>query len=104
MDVLSEQRTYVAGRWITGDEVLSVENPADESHVADVSLTPLEEIERSVIQARRSFDEGSIRMPNHPNLSVCTNEVRPPFLCYSIRLEDDDDRGKLHIAGSQHCW
>ena len=58
MDVLSEQRTYVAGRWVTGDEVLSVENPADESHVANVSVTPLKEIERCVIQARRSFDEG----------------------------------------------
>ena len=58
MDVLSEQRTYVAGRWVTGDEVLSVENPADESHVANVSVTPQKEIERAVIQACRSLDEG----------------------------------------------
>ena len=41
-----------------GDEVLSVLNPADESHVADVSVTPLGEIGRAVEEARRSFDEG----------------------------------------------
>jgi aldehyde dehydrogenase (NAD+) len=56
--ILSEQRTYVAGQWLTGDELVSVENPADESHVGDVSVTPLKEVERAILEARRSFDEG----------------------------------------------
>ena len=58
MAILAERRTYIAGRWITGDEVVSVENPADESHVADVSATPIEEVQRAITEARRSFDEG----------------------------------------------
>ncbi|MGO8863035.1 MAG: aldehyde dehydrogenase family protein [Acidimicrobiales bacterium] len=57
-DLIPERRSYVGGRWIEGDEVLSVENPADESHVADVSVTPLDEIRRAISEARRSFDEG----------------------------------------------
>jgi aldehyde dehydrogenase (NAD+) len=56
--ILAEQRSYVAGRWITGDDVVSVENPADESHVADITVTPLEEVQRAIDEARRSFDEG----------------------------------------------
>ena len=58
MAILAERRTYIAGRWITGDEVVSVENPADESHVADVSATPIKEVQRAIAEARRSFDEG----------------------------------------------
>jgi aldehyde dehydrogenase (NAD+) len=58
MALLNEQRTYVAGRWVTGEQTLAVENPADETHVADVTVTPLLEIERAVTEARRSFDEG----------------------------------------------
>jgi aldehyde dehydrogenase (NAD+) len=56
--ILAERRTYVAGRWITGDDVVSVENPADESHVADITSTPLAEVRRAIAEARRSFDEG----------------------------------------------
>ena len=40
MGILAERRTYIAGRWITGDDVVSVENPADESHVADITSHP----------------------------------------------------------------
>ena len=58
MTLLGERRTYVAGRWVTGDDALAVENPADETHVADVSITPIAEIERAVLEARRSFDAG----------------------------------------------
>ena len=58
MAILAEQRSYVAGRWITGNDVVSVENPADESHVADISATPLAEVERAITEARRSFDQG----------------------------------------------
>jgi acyl-CoA reductase-like NAD-dependent aldehyde dehydrogenase len=56
--IFAEQRTYIAGRWITGDDVVSVENPADESHVADVTATPLGEVRRAIAEARRSFDDG----------------------------------------------
>ena len=58
MALLNEARTYVAGRWVTGEETLAVENPADETHVADVTVTPLAEVERAIVEARRSFDEG----------------------------------------------
>ncbi len=59
MTILAEQRSYIAGRWITGDDVVSVENPADESHVADITATPLAEVQRAIAEARRSFDEGA---------------------------------------------
>lgn len=56
--IISERRSYVAGRWVDGDEGLPVENPADESQVADVSVTPLAEVARAIAEARRSFDDG----------------------------------------------
>ena len=52
MRLISERRTYVAGRWVEGDQELAVENPADESRIADVSITPLPEIERAIRGAR----------------------------------------------------
>lgn len=58
MAIVAEQRTYVAGSWVTGDEVVSVENPADETHVADITVTPLAEVRRAIAEARRSFDDG----------------------------------------------
>ncbi|MGV0787952.1 aldehyde dehydrogenase family protein [Mycolicibacterium sp. XJ2] len=58
MPILDEHRTFVAGRWVTGQEVLAVENPADESHVHDLTVTPLAEVERAIAEARRSFDAG----------------------------------------------
>ncbi len=57
-DIIPERRSYVGGRWVEGEETLAVENPADESHVADVSVTPLDEIRRAVAEARTSFDAG----------------------------------------------
>jgi aldehyde dehydrogenase (NAD+) len=56
--IISERRSYVAGRWVSGEETLAVEDPADESHVADVMVTPIAEIERAITEARRSFDDG----------------------------------------------
>ena len=58
VDLIAERNSYVAGRWIEGDEVLPVENPADETHVTDVSITPLAQIAPAIGEARRSFDEG----------------------------------------------
>ena len=57
-DLIGQRCSYVAGQWIDGDETLAVENPADESHVTDVSVTPLDEIRRAVAEARRAFDGG----------------------------------------------
>ena len=56
--LISERRSYVAGRWVEGDEVLAVENPADESHLTDVSVTPLAEFRHAIADGRRAFDEG----------------------------------------------
>jgi len=56
--MMQERRSYVAGRWVDGDESLPVENPADESHFTDVSITPVAEFERGVAEARRAFDDG----------------------------------------------
>ncbi|BBY80469.1 aldehyde dehydrogenase family protein [Mycolicibacterium pulveris] len=58
MAILAERRTYVAGQWVTGDEVVRVENPADETHVADITATPLDQVEHAIGEARRSFDAG----------------------------------------------
>src|SRR6476469_5737587 len=55
---MTERRSYVAGRWIEGDEILAVENPADETQVAELSITPLPEFARAIAEARRAFDEG----------------------------------------------
>jgi acyl-CoA reductase-like NAD-dependent aldehyde dehydrogenase len=56
--LIDHQATYVAGRWVEGDETLPVENPADESLVCEVPVTPLGEIRQAVGAARRTFDEG----------------------------------------------
>ena len=56
--MISERRSYVGGRWIEGDEALAVENPADESHVTDVSVTPFAEFSQAIGDARDAFDDG----------------------------------------------
>ena len=56
--VITERRSYVAGRWVEGDEVLAVENPADESQAAELSATPIAEFGRAIAEARQAFDEG----------------------------------------------
>jgi len=56
--LISERRSYVAGRWIEGDDSLSVENPADESHVTDVAVAPVAEFRCAAAEARGAFDEG----------------------------------------------
>ncbi|MGE0878723.1 MAG: aldehyde dehydrogenase family protein [Acidimicrobiia bacterium] len=56
--LMEERRSYVAGKWVDGDGELAVENPADEQVFAAVSTTPLSEVERSILEAKRSFDDG----------------------------------------------
>jgi aldehyde dehydrogenase (NAD+) len=58
MGVITERRSYVAGRWVEGDEALPVENPADETNFAELSVTPDAEFRRAVTEARLAFDEG----------------------------------------------
>ena len=57
--LISERQSYVGGRWVEGDDALAVENPADESHVADVAVAPVAEFGRAVADARRAFDAGT---------------------------------------------
>ena len=57
--ILDERRSYVAGRWVEGDDPFPVENPADESLVTELTATPLDEVRRAIAEARRSFDEGT---------------------------------------------
>lgn len=57
--IFDGRRSYVAGRWVEGDESFAVENPADESTVAEVGATPLPEVQRAIAEARRAFDDGT---------------------------------------------
>ena len=56
--LITQRQSYVAGRWVEGDDTVAVENPADESQVAEVSITPVAEFGRAVAEARRAFDDG----------------------------------------------
>jgi aldehyde dehydrogenase (NAD+) len=56
--VLTEGRSYIAGRWVTGDRSFDVEDPADESVAGTVTATPLAEVRTAIAEARRSFDQG----------------------------------------------
>jgi len=58
MGVMTERRSYVAGRWVEGDEALPVENPADETQIAELSVTPEAEFRRAIDEARTAFDDG----------------------------------------------
>lgn len=52
------QSSYIAGTWAADGEPFAVENPADESRVADVASASAAEAERAIAAARRSFDSG----------------------------------------------
>lgn len=56
--VIPQRCSYVAGKWAEGGEAFAVENPADESPVADVCSASLAEVGQAVAEARRSFDSG----------------------------------------------
>ena len=56
--VAPHQCSYIAGKWGGDGEPFAVENPADESHVADVASASPAEAERAITEARRSFDSG----------------------------------------------
>jgi acyl-CoA reductase-like NAD-dependent aldehyde dehydrogenase len=56
--LIEADRSFVAGQWLEGDSIFTVENPADESIVAEVSATPQVEIERAITEAQKAFDQG----------------------------------------------
>lgn len=56
--LLDQRCSFVAGRWVEGDETFAVENPADESCAVELSAIRLAEVREAVREARRSFDEG----------------------------------------------
>ncbi len=56
--IIDGGRSYVAGRWVDGDSTFAVENPADETTLAEAGVTPLAEVQRAITEARRAFDTG----------------------------------------------
>ena len=56
--IIDGERSYVAGRWVDGERSFAVENPADETTLAEAGVTPLPEVQRAIAEARRSFDDG----------------------------------------------
>ena len=56
--LIDGRRSYVAGRWVEPETAFVVENPADETVVAEVGATPPAEIGRAIGEARRAFDDG----------------------------------------------
>jgi len=57
--VAPHQSSYIAGKWAADGEPFAVQNPADESHVADVASASASDAERAIVEARRSFDSGA---------------------------------------------
>ena len=47
-ELIGQIGSYADGRWVEGDKVLAVENPADETTVCELSVTPLDEIRRAI--------------------------------------------------------
>lgn len=56
--LIDSSQTYIAGQWIDGERSFAVENPADESLVADAAVTPLPEVAHAIASARSAFDRG----------------------------------------------
>lgn len=56
--IIDGTQTYIAGSWVGGDRSFAVENPADESRVAEAAVTPLREVGRAITSARSAFDDG----------------------------------------------
>lgn len=56
--LISQRCSYVAGQWTEGGELFTVENPADETVVAEVAGASVAQVEQAVAAARASFDSG----------------------------------------------
>lgn len=57
--VIDGRHSFVAGEWVEGDTTFAVENPADESHLADAGVTPINEVERAIDAAQQVFVDGT---------------------------------------------
>jgi len=57
--IIAGERAYVAGEWVEGDRAFAVENPADETTVAEAGRTPPAAVERAIGAARDCFDRGT---------------------------------------------
>jgi acyl-CoA reductase-like NAD-dependent aldehyde dehydrogenase len=58
LELIAERRSYVAGDWSAGEHGFEVENPADETIVAEVGSASPAMFERAIVAARESFDGG----------------------------------------------
>ena len=58
-ELIDARRSYVDGRWVDPEVTFPVENPADESTVAEAAVTPPARVEEAVAGARRAFDESA---------------------------------------------
>jgi aldehyde dehydrogenase (NAD+) len=57
-ELIAPRCSYVAGEWVEGEETFAVENPADETTVTTMSGARASDVERAIVEARRSFDSG----------------------------------------------
>ncbi len=59
-ELIEQRRSYIAGDWASQDgPTFEVENPADETVVAELAAASLAQVERAIVAARESFDGGS---------------------------------------------
>jgi acyl-CoA reductase-like NAD-dependent aldehyde dehydrogenase len=58
-ELVAQRSSYVAGSWTSAAERgFGVENPADETVVAELASASLADVERAIVGARESFDAG----------------------------------------------
>jgi acyl-CoA reductase-like NAD-dependent aldehyde dehydrogenase len=57
--LIEGRRSYVAGRWVDPERTFAVEDPADETVVAEAGVTPLAEVERAITVASEVFADGA---------------------------------------------
>ena len=58
-ELIGQHGSNVDGRWVEGDKVVAVENPADETTVCELSVTPLDEIRRAISSAPSFLRRGT---------------------------------------------
>ena len=95
--MITERRSYVAGRWVEGDEVArrSRTRPT-RSSVAELSVTPIAEVERAIDEARRAFDEGpwADRCRRRAGPRSCTRCSTTSRRTATTLVADDGGRGR----------
>lgn len=56
--MIGAERSYIAGRWVEGARGFAVEDPSDETAIAEAGVTPIGEVEHAIVSARKAFDAG----------------------------------------------